>query len=237
MAPEDARTVLIIEDDRNTAALVALYLERDGFKPLTAEDGESGLALARKHQPVLVILDLMLPRMDGWEVCRRLRQRSEVPVIMLTARGEEIDRVAGLTLGADDYVVKPFSPRELVARVKAVLRRTRPQGEIRATVLAHADVVLDLEKRRLTVGGQAVDLTAHEYALLKALMANPGRIFTRDELLHYLYPEGDTVVITRVVDVHIGKLRQKVEPDPARPQHILTVRGIGYRYADPELTP
>ncbi len=234
MTSEANRTVLIIEDDRNTAALVALYLERDGFRPLTAEDGESGLALARRHRPVLVILDLMLPRMDGWEVCRRLRRRSEVPVIMLTARGEEIDRVAGLTLGADDYVAKPFSPRELMARVKAVLRRARPRAETRAAVLSHADVVLDLDKRRLTVGSQAVDLTPHEYALLKALMASPGRIFTREELLHHLYPDGDTVVIARVVDVHIGKLRQKVEPDPARPQHILTVRGIGYRYADPE---
>ena len=234
MPPEEAPTVLIIEDDRNTAALVALYLKRDGFRPLTAENGEDGLALALEQRPVLVILDLMLPRMDGWEVCRRLRRQSAVPVIMLTARGEEIDRVAGLTLGADDYVVKPFSPGELVARVRAVLRRTRPQGEAAATVLAHADVVLDLDKRRLTVGDRAVDLTPHEYALLKALMASPGRIFTREELLRHLYPDGETVVITRVVDVHIGKLRQKVEPEPAKPRHILTVRGIGYRYADPE---
>ncbi len=236
MISADARKVLIIEDDRNTAALVALYLERDGFRPLTAENGEDGLALAIEHRPVLVILDLMLPRMDGWEVCRRLRRHSEVPVIMLTARGEEIDRVAGLTLGADDYVVKPFSPSELVARVKAVLRRARPQPEDLSTVLTHDEVVLDLEKRRLTVGGRAVNLTPHEYALLKALMTSPGRIFTREELLRHLYPEGDTVVITRVVDVHIGKLRQKLEPDPARPRHILTVRGIGYRYADPEQT-
>ncbi len=234
MPPEEAPTVLIIEDDRNTAALVALYLERDGFRPLTAENGEDGLTLALEQRPVLVILDLMLPRMDGWEVCRRLRRQSAVPVIMLTARGEEIDRVAGLTLGADDYVVKPFSPGELVARVKAVLRRTRPQGAPGAAVLAHADVRLDLDKRRLTVGDRAVDLTPHEYALLKALMASPGRIFTRDELLRHLYPDGETIVITRVVDVHIGKLRQKVEPDPAKPRHILTVRGIGYRYADPE---
>lgn len=234
MPLEGAPTVLIIEDDHNTAALVALYLERDGFRPLTAENGEDGLALALTHRPVLVILDLMLPRMDGWEVCRRLRRQSEVPVIMLTARGEEIDRVAGLTLGADDYVVKPFSPGELVARVKAVLRRTRPQEEAGSSVLLHDDVHFDLEKRRLTVRGRAVDLTPHEYALLKALMATPGRIFTRDELLRHLYPHGDTIVITRVVDVHIGKLRQKVEPDPANPRHILTVRGIGYRYADPE---
>jgi DNA-binding response OmpR family regulator len=234
MAPDPPRRVLVIEDDRNTAALVALYLERDGFQPLVAADGEEGLALALKHRPVLVILDLMLPRMDGWEVCRRLRRQSEVPVIMLTARDEEIDRVAGLTLGADDYVVKPFSPRELVARVKAVLRRTHPRGDSPGHVLNHDDIRLDLDKRRLSVRDQAVDLTPHEYALLKALMASPGRTFTRDELLQRLYPEGDTVVITRVVDVHIGKLRQKIEPDPARPRYIITVRGLGYRYADRE---
>ncbi|MDJ0668137.1 MAG: response regulator transcription factor [Desulfobacterales bacterium] len=225
-------SVLIIEDDRNTAALVALYLERDGFQPLTAEDGEAGLALALKHRPVLVILDLMLPNMDGWEVCRQLRRHSEVPVIMLTARGEEIDRVAGLTLGADDYVVKPFSPRELVARVKAVLRRARAPEAPAETLLTHADVHLDLDKRRLAVGGRTVSLTPHEYALLETLMARPGRIFTREELLRGLYPAGDAVVIERVVDVHIGKLRQKIEPDPAKPRHILTVRGIGYRFAD-----
>ncbi len=234
MAPENARTVLIIEDDRNTATLVALYLERDGFETLVAADGKAGLALARAHRPAIVILDLMLPRMDGWEVCRHLRRDTDVPVIMLTARDEEPDRVAGLTLGADDYVVKPFSPRELVARVRAVLRRARPQAAAVDRLLAHADIRLDLVKRRLTVHRRAVDLTPHEYALLQALMARPGRTFTRDELLAHLYPEGDTVVIARVVDVHIGKLRQKIEPDPARPCRILTVRGLGYRFADPE---
>ncbi len=237
MTNDTRRSVLIIEDDRNTAALVALYLERDGFRPLMAEDGEAGLEMALKHRPALVVLDLMLPNMDGWEVCRRLRRQSEVPVIMLTARGEEIDRVAGLTLGADDYVVKPFSPRELVARVKAVLRRARaPQAPMEA-LLTHADVRLDLDKRRLAVGGRTVSLTPHEYALLETLMARPGRIFTREELLRGLYPAGDAVVIERVVDVHIGKLRQKIEPDPAQPRHILTVRGIGYRFADRQAAP
>jgi DNA-binding response OmpR family regulator len=200
--------------------------------PLTAGDGAQGLHLARRHRPDLVILDLMIPEIDGWEVCRRLRQHSEVPVIMLTARGEEIDRVAGLTLGADDYVVKPFSPRELMARVKAVLRRTSPAGRRTASILVHGPVRLDLEKRRLTVNGAPVAVTPHEYALLAALMAAPGRTFTRDELLEHLYPRGEAVVIDRVVDVHIGKLRQKIEPTPADPRHILTVRGIGYRFAD-----
>jgi DNA-binding response OmpR family regulator len=234
MGNSDKKTVLVIEDDPNTAALIALYLEREGFKPITAGDGAEGLALAWQYRPVLVILDLMLPRMDGWEVCRRLRQKSEVPVIMLTARGEEIDRVAGLTLGADDYVVKPFSPRELVARVKAVLRRvqTTPAGENK--LLSYDEVRLDLEKRSLRVGGLSVSLTPHEYTLLTTLMSGRGKTFTRDELLDRLYPRGEAVVIDRVVDVHIGKLRQKIEPDLSAPRYILTVRGIGYRFADPK---
>ncbi len=224
--------ILVIEDDLNTAALVALYLEREGFRPLKAADGPSGLELAKQHRPDLVILDLMLPKMDGWEVCRRLRKTSEVPIIMLTARGEEIDRVSGLTLGADDYVIKPFSPRELVARVKAVLRRTAPRPHRESQVLSYGGVHLDLIKRRLSVQGRPVTLTPHEYALLKTLMSSPGRTYTRDELLQSLYPRGDAVVIERVVDVHIGKLRQKIEADPAEPRHIITVRGIGYRFAD-----
>jgi len=232
MEKQGANTVLVIEDDERTSSLIAVYLEREGFLPLTAANGERGLALAAGHDPVLVILDLMIPKVDGWEVCRRLRRNSAVPVIMLTARGDEIDRVAGLTLGADDYVVKPFSPRELMARVKAVLRRTSPSPEKSAQVLIHGPVHLDLGMRRLTVDKQTVALTPHEYALLEALMATPGRTFTRDELLDRLYPRGEAAVIDRVVDVHIGKLRQKIEPTPAEPRYILTVRGIGYRFAD-----
>ncbi len=232
MGFEKQKQILVIEDDPNTANLVVLYLEKEGFQALQANDGEKGLALAKKQGPDLVILDLMLPRLDGWEVCRRLRKTSEVPVIMLTARSEEIDRVSGLTLGADDYVVKPFSPRELVARVKAVLRRTSSTGAPSAKVLVHGDVQLDREKRRLSVQGGSISVTPHEYALLEALMGAPGRTFTRDELLDRLYPRGEAVVIERVVDVHVGKLRQKIEPDPNHPCYILTVRGIGYRFAD-----
>ena len=228
----DKKTILIVEDDENTQSLIALYLEREGFLAVTADDGAAGLAQAKIQRPDLVILDLMIPKVDGWEVCRRLRQDSEIPVIMLTARGEEIDRVAGLTLGADDYVVKPFSPRELVARVKAVLRRTSPGPKNETSLLIHEKVRLDLDKRRVTVDGDPVSLTPHEYALMVALMASPGRTFTRDELLDRLYPKGEAAVIDRVVDVHIGKLRQKIEPLPAKPQYILTVRGIGYRFAD-----
>jgi DNA-binding response OmpR family regulator len=231
-ALDQGKTILVIEDDPHTIALVALYLEREGFRALTAADGRKGLELAERHHPDLVILDLMLPRMDGWEVCRRLRQRADVPVIMLTARGEEIDRVAGLTLGADDYVVKPFSPRELVARVQAVLRRTPRALEAPRKVIAHGHLLLDLENRRVSIEGAPVELTPHEYALLEALASRPGRTFTRDELLARLYPAGDTVVVDRVVDVHIGKLRQKIERHPSAPRYILTARGIGYRFAD-----
>lgn len=232
MNPASTKTILVIEDDPNTAALVALYLEREGFRPLTAGDGEKGVVLAGQYHPALIILDLMLPKMDGWEVCRQLRQKTDVPIIMLTARGEEIDRVAGLTLGADDYVVKPFSPRELVARVKAVLRRMSREDIKESALFSHAAVRLDTEKRRLSVDGQPVSLTPHEYALLKALMSSPGRVFTRDELLNHIYPQGEAIVIERVVDVHIGKIRQKIESDPSLPRYILTVRGIGYRFAD-----
>ncbi|PID40340.1 MAG: DNA-binding response regulator [Proteobacteria bacterium] len=232
MAFDRLQPILVVEDDESIRSLIALYLEREGFVPVTAGDGAAALALARSRRPALVILDLMIPHIDGWEVCRRLRQDSDVPVIMLTARGEEIDRVVGLTLGADDYVVKPFSPRELVARVKAVLRRSAPVEKPADTVLIHAGLCLDLDKRRLTVDGASVSLTPHEYALLGALMAAPGRTFTRDELLDCLYPDGEAVVIDRVVDVHIGKLRQKIEPLPAKPRYIFTARGIGYRFAD-----
>jgi DNA-binding response OmpR family regulator len=234
MSPPSAKLVLVIEDDRNTASLISLYLKREGFRVLTAGDGESGLSLAERRSPDMVILDLMLPKIDGWEVCRRLRQKSEVPVIMLTARGEEIDRVSGLTLGADDYIVKPFSPRELVARIQAVLRRASRSEASKKALLSTGDVLLDLEKRQLSVGGHPVAVTPHEYVLLQALMSAPGRSFTRGELLDRLYPRGEATVIDRVVDVHIGKLRQKIEADPSTPKYIMTVRGVGYRFAEPQ---
>ncbi len=223
--------ILIVEDDRKTASLVALYLEREGFKTISAYDGKQALDLARQHSPIFVILDLMLPNVDGWEICRELRRSSDVPLLILTAREEEMDRVLGLSLGADDYVVKPFSPRELVARVKAILRRARPEALKAGALLSCGGLILDLQKRRVTLNGHPVSLTLSEYKLLHALMAAPGRAFSREELLNRLYPRGEAV-IDRVIDVHIGKLRQKIEDDATRPRYILTARGIGYRFAE-----
>jgi DNA-binding response OmpR family regulator len=223
--------VLIVEDDRKTVALIALYLQREGFKTIVARDGQQALELAQQCQPSFVVLDLMLPRLDGWEVCRRLRRTSDIPILILTAREEELDRIVGLSIGADDYVVKPFSPREVVARVKAILRRAQPPLATSKEQVAHRSLVLDLAKRKVTLHGQPLALTPFEYKLLQALMTAPGRLFTREELLDQLYPGGE-VVIDRVVDVHIGKLRQKIGEDPALPRYILTVRGMGYRFAE-----
>ncbi|MEJ2641169.1 MAG: response regulator transcription factor [Desulfosarcinaceae bacterium] len=235
MASTSHGIVLVIEDDPRTAELIATYLKQEGFQPLTAGNGKRGLDMIRAHGPVLVILDIMLPGMDGWDVCREMRRVSDAPVIMLTARGDEIDRISGLTLGADDYVVKPFSPRELMARVRAVLRRSQPAGgQAAAATLTCGDLLLDPVKKRVVRRGRTLNLTPHEYALLRRLMAAPGRVFSRDELISSLYPRGETHVVDRVVDVHIGKLRQKIEADPAHPYFIFTVRGMGYRFRDAE---
>ncbi|MBI2209200.1 MAG: response regulator transcription factor [Deltaproteobacteria bacterium] len=230
-AVKESSPVLIVEDDRKTASLVALYLEREGFKTISAYDGKKALELAQQYHPIFVILDLMLPSVDGWEICRELRRSSEVPILILTAREEEMDRVLGLSLGADDYVVKPFSPRELVARVKAILRRVRQHTAKKQPPLSLGALTLNHEKRRVTLKGQPVSLTLSEYKLLETLMAAPGRVFTREELLNSLYPTGESV-IDRVIDVHIGKLRQKIEDDATRPRYIQTVRGLGYRLTE-----
>ena len=223
--------VLIVEDDQNTAALVATYLEKEGFVTVIANDGQQALDMAQQYDPAIIILDVMLPIFDGWEVCRRIRRNSDVPILMLTAREDEIDRVMGLSLGADDYVVKPFSPRELVERVKAILRRTNPVPTAPPLVLSYRLLVLDPEKHKVTLDDKLVNLTSLEYKLLYALMSSPGRVFSRNELLDHFYEHGE-VVVDRVIDVHIGKLRQKIETDPAKPRFIHTVRGFGYRFAD-----
>jgi DNA-binding response OmpR family regulator len=226
-------TVLIIEDDRNTAALVAKYLEREGFATVLVHDGAEAIQTAAGCDPVFVVLDVMLPNLDGWAICRALRQRSHVPILILSAREEEVDRVAGLAMGADDYVVKPFSPRELVERVKAILRRSRPVSAQPSPLLSCDGLELDAEKHRVTRDGKLVTLTSWEYKLLQTLMSAPGRAFSREELLSQCYQNSEAV-IDRVIDVHIGKLRQKIEDDPSRPCFILTVRGHGYSFRDRE---
>ena len=226
-------TILIVEDDRNTATLVATYLEREGFTTVVIHDGGMAIQAAADCNPVFVILDIMLPNMDGREICRTLRKVSDVPVLMLTAREEEADRIEGLAMGADDYVVKPFSPRELVERVKAILRRSKPATMRQKAVISFSGIELDQEKHSVTRDGRPVALTASEYKILLALMSFPGKAFSREELLSHCYQNSEAV-IDRVIDVHIGKLRQKIEDDPAQPQFIQTVRGHGYRFSDDE---
>ncbi len=222
------RRVLIVEDDHKTADIVRLYLERDGYSVTSAYDGMAGLEAARTEPPDLVILDLLLPRMNGLDVCRRLRNECEAPIIMLTALSTEQDKLAGLELGADDYVTKPFSPRELCARVKAVLRRTAEGNDAPQPPLTYRDLFLDQERHAVTVGGIAAHLTPTEFQILAVLLKEPGRLFNRGQLveraLGYDYDGLD-----RTVDVHIRNLRRKIEPDPDAPTYIRTVYGIGYK--------
>lgn len=220
--------ILVVDDEPKIVKLARDYLERSGFRVLAAADGITALAQARHQRPDLVVLDLNLPGKDGLDVCRALRRESDVPIIMLTARAEETDRLIGLELGADDYITKPFSPRELVARVRAVLRRmrggTQPAGLIRA-----GELEIDLDGHRATRGGVLVPLTRIEFRLLAILAQNPGLTFTREQLverLHGVAYEG----FDRSVDSHVKNLRRKLEPDPAEPRYVLTVYGVGYRF-------
>jgi len=222
--------VLVVDDERKIVEVVGDYLRSAGFSVATAADGEAAVASARARPPDLVVLDLGLPGLDGLDVTRELRRASSVPIIMLTARGEEADRVLGLELGADDYLVKPFSPRELVARVRAVLRRTEggPPERERFTV---GDVVVDTGRREVTVGDRPVELTATEFDLLVELARQPGRVFTRAQLLDAIHGM-EVESYERTVDVHIKNVRRKLEPDPHRPRYVLTVHSVGYRFAD-----
>ncbi len=225
--------VLIVEDDHKTANLLKVYLEREGYQTRAAADGAQAVDIAQRHHPALIILDLMIPKLDGLEVCRRIRQTSDTPVLMLTARVEEVDRLVGLSIGADDYVTKPFSPREVVARVKAILRRTTPRPEGTATkILASGDLVVDEAKAKVTLRGKPVSLTAIELRLLVKLMRSPGAVFSRAQLLDALYTQDTVHVLDRTVDVHIGRLRDKIEPTPSQPTYVLTVRGLGYKFRD-----
>jgi len=228
-----ARRVLVVDDDPTVAEVVAGYLDRAGYVVDRAADGPSALARAAAHRPDLVVLDLMLPGMDGLEVCRRMRARIPVPVIMLTARGDEDDRILGLEVGADDYVTKPFSPRELVLRVESVLRRARPAAphdapRAQAHILGAAGLSVDPAARRATKHGAELALTIREFDLLTFLLRHPGRAYSREELMREVWgwDFGDLSTVT----VHVRRLRGKVEDDPARPRLIQTVWGVGYRF-------
>lgn len=231
---EQAGRILVVDDDATVAEVVGRYLEREGFEVQSVEEGRAALTKAAEWDPDLVVLDLMLPGLDGLEVCRRLRAMGPVPVIMLTARGEESDRVVGFEVGADDYVSKPFSPRELTLRVKSVLRRARsvPQspapGGAQPHPLRAGPLELDLAARRASRHGTALPLTTLEFDLLHFFIRNPGQVFTREELLQQVwgYSFGDTSTVT----VHVRRLREKVEDDPSAPRHIQTVWGSGYRF-------
>jgi DNA-binding response OmpR family regulator len=228
------KTILVVDDEPKIATLARDYLEHAGFAVLTAGDGQSALATIRQRRPDLVVLDLGLPGMDGLDLTRELRRDSTIPIVMLTARDDELDKLLGLELGADDYLTKPFSPRELVARVRAVLRRADRPLEAAETIRA-GDVVLDLPRMRAEVGGTAVELTPTEFQLLATLAARPGRIFTRSQLLDALHGVAFETY-ERAIDSHIKNLRRKVEPDPRRPRYVLTVYGVGYRFADDRAT-
>lgn len=225
------KTVLVVDDDAKTVELVRLYLERDGFQILTAYDGVQALSLARKGSPDLIVLDLMLPDLDGFEVCRTLRHESDVPIIMLTARTTDQDKLTGLDLGADDYVIKPFSPRELAARVRAVLRRL--PGERGPEQITTGELSMNFAEHVASFAGKPLDLTSVEFRLLGTLAREPGRVFTRanliEEALGYDFEGFD-----RTIDVHVLNLRKKLELDPSHPKYIITVYGVGYKFMGPE---
>ncbi|MHB9145887.1 MAG: response regulator [Symbiobacteriia bacterium] len=229
-----ADRVLVVDDEPSIVELAAFNLRRAGFDVLTAADGPAALEAVRALSPQVVVLDVMLPGLDGFEVCRQLRQWSTVPVLMLTARKDEVDRVVGLEIGADDYLTKPFSPRELVARVKALVRRVRLDREAEASqgpaeVIRTGSVSIDLTRHEVRVAGRFVELTPTEFSLLAHLASHPGRVYSRGDLLKIIWGE-DFFGDERTVDVHIRHMREKLEGDPAQPALLLTVRGVGYRF-------
>jgi DNA-binding response OmpR family regulator len=225
-------TVLVVDDEPQILGLVRDYLEHGGFTVLTAIDGPAALRTARTSRPDLVVLDLGLPGLDGLDVTRSLRRDGEIPIIILTARADESDKLVGLELGADDYVTKPFSPKELVARVRAVLRRAEALHSP-TEVISAGDVVLDAGRMEVRVGGRAVEVTPTEFHLLATLARQPGRVFTRAQLLNAIHGIAFESY-ERAIDAHIKNLRKKIEPDPRNPRYLLTTFGVGYRFADPD---
>jgi len=222
------KKILVVDDEPTLVATLKYNLEREGYQVITASDGESGLFLARANRPDLILLDLMLPVLDGLEVCRILRREMSVPILMLTAKVEEVDKVVGLELGADDYVTKPFSMRELLARVRALLRRAET-APAEAELLTTGDLQVDLRRREASRHGRALALKPKEYELLLFFVRNRGRAFTREELLSRIWGY-DFAGDTRTVDVHVRWLRQKIEEEPASPTRLITMRGVGYRF-------
>ena len=223
-------TVLVVEDEIEIARVVRDYLRNAGFEVIVVGDGGSAVASVRSSRPDLLVLDLGLPGRDGLDVAREIRRWSDTPIVMLTARGDETDRIVGLEIGADDYVVKPFSPKELVARVRAVLRRTRTAARGDEVVRA-GDVEIDTAKMRVSVGGTQVDLTPTEFQLLATLAREPGRVFTRSQLLDAVH--GVAIEsYERAIDAHVKNIRRKIEPEPGSPRYVVTVHGVGYRFAD-----
>ncbi len=227
------RKILIVDDDRKTADLIRMYLERDGYQALVANEGRQALELARQRRPNLIVLDLMLPNVDGLDICRILRAESRVPIIMLTARTTEDDKLLGLDLGADDYVTKPFSPRELLARVRAVLRRVGENQEKGPAAARFGELAIDFVSHSVRLHGAPIRLTPKEFKLLEILVREPGRAFSRLELLEQVFGY-DYEGLERTVDVHVMNLRKKIERDPALPVYILTVYGVGYKFPEEE---
>ena len=235
-APAGVRPILVVDDDAKIVSLVRTYLEREGYEVIDARDGRSALAAINRHDPLLVVLDLMLPEIDGLSVLRAVRRQTEVPVVILSARGTVQDRIEGLAIGADDYVPKPFSPAELVLRIQRVLARTSADGEAgraprRSRALRLGDLVLDRQRHQATIDGAVVPLTTAEFRLLTALLEADGRVLSRDQLLDAMHGLGERDVLDRAIDAHVRRLRDKLGDSAEQPRYVATVRGVGYRAA------
>lgn len=226
-----SRKILVVDDDPKTVNIIKMYLESEGFQVVMAHTGSAALELARTQRPTLIVLDLMLPHIDGLDICRVLRAESDVPIIMLTARTTETDKLLGLNLGADDYVTKPFSPRELVARVRAVLRRFDKDADKSPTELHCRDLHVNFSRHEVRAAGEIVQLTLKEFKLLETLIREPGRVFSRTDLLEKAFGF-DYEGMERTIDVHVMNLRKKIEPNPAEPTYVQTVYGVGYKFAE-----
>ena len=222
--------VVIVDDDEKLTKLLETYFKKDGFVTYAAHDGDRAIQLIREVKPDIIILDLMLPGIDGWEICRRVRREGDIPILMLTARDEEMDRLIGLEMGADDYVIKPFSPREVVARAKVILRRTKKIADKPVSIIKAGSLIIDTEKHEVRRKGELLDITPTEFKILELLATNPGRVYSRYHIVEQIQEfafEG----YERTIDAHIKNVRRKIEENPKEPQHIVTVYGVGYKFA------